>query len=93
MEPIYIKDDHKEELDSDTYRITQETADLEQLRPLNPKLYLSALSPADIADFYWGERAVHEQDPVMATLDDFTAKEGGSGTRYCVVKRSEPVDR
>jgi hypothetical protein len=88
MEPIYISDEHKEELDSDTYRITQASSDLDRIRQNDLKLYLSALSPADIADFYWGDQAVHEEDHVVATVDDFTDKEGGSGRLYCVVKRS-----
>lgn len=89
MEPVYISDEHKEELDSDTFRITQDAADIDKIRQNGLELYLSALSPADISDFYWSDTPVHDQDSVVATVDDFTDKEGGSGLLYCVVKRSE----
>lgn len=89
MEPMYISDDHKEQLDSDSYRITQEAATLDKVKQNGLQLYLSALSPADIADFYWSDAPVHDEDAVVATVEDFTDKEGGSGPLYCVVKRSE----
>ncbi len=88
MDPIYISDEHKEELDSDTYRITQASSDLDRIRQNDLKLYLSALSPANIADFYWGDQAVHEEDHVVDGRNDFADKEGGPGLFYCVVKRS-----
>lgn len=87
MEPIYIGEDSKEELDSATYRITQKEGELEVARENGLELYLSALSPANIADFYWSDGPVHEEDPVVAAVDDFTDKEGGTGTFYCVVNR------
>lgn len=88
MDPIYIGDEAKEELDSDTYRIAQTESELEVARKNDLSLYLSALSPADIADFYWGSESVHGDDPVVAEVGDFTDKEGGTGAYYALVKRS-----
>lgn len=88
MEPLYIGDAFKEELDSDSYRITQAQSELEQAEQNGLRLYLSALSPADIADFYWGDHPEHDEDPVVALPADFTNKEGGGDTFYAVVKRS-----
>ena len=88
MDPIYIGDEAKEELDSDSYRIAQTESELELARENDLRLYLSALSPADIADFYWGSEPVHGDDPVVASVDDFADREGGTGAYYAVVKRS-----
>lgn len=85
--------EHKEELDSDTYRIIQASTDFEKFRQNDLRLYLSTLSPADVADFYWGDQAAHDENPVVATDDDFTEREGGSGMLDCVVKRSGPTVR
>lgn len=88
MEPIYIGEDFKEELDSDTYRITQSLEELGLAEEHGLSLYLSALSPADISDFYWADQPVHEEDQVVARTGDFENKAGTAGMRYCLVSRT-----